>query len=81
MHVAVVFVCDGNCRGRVAQNQKFYEKTKSATLDYCSHVYLFNIFLLEKEKMSTNLDNIVCLIDNILDGSNYMLWSQNMEVF
>ena len=31
--------------------------------------------------MSTNLDNIVRPIDNILDGSNYMLWSQNMEVF
>jgi hypothetical protein len=31
--------------------------------------------------MSTNLDNIVHPIDNILDGSNYMLWSQNMEVF
>jgi hypothetical protein len=31
--------------------------------------------------MSTNLDNIVRPIDNILDGSNNMLWSQNMEFF
>ncbi|KAG2681682.1 hypothetical protein I3760_11G155800 [Carya illinoinensis] len=30
---------------------------------------------------SPNLDDIVRLIDNILDGSNYNMWAQNMEIF
>ena len=30
---------------------------------------------------SPNLDAIVHPIDNILDGSNYNMWAQNMEVF
>ena len=30
---------------------------------------------------ASNLDLIVRPIDHILDGSNYSMWSQNMEVF
>ena len=30
---------------------------------------------------ASNLDSIVRPIDQILDGSNYSMWSQNMEVF
>ena len=30
---------------------------------------------------ASNLDSIVRPIDQILDGSNYSLWFQNMEVF
>ena len=44
-------------------------------------IYLLFSLSPKKKKMSTNLDNLVRPIDNILDGSNYMLWSPNMEVF
>jgi hypothetical protein len=30
---------------------------------------------------TSNLDSIVRPIDVILDGSNYSIWAQNMEVF
>jgi hypothetical protein len=30
---------------------------------------------------ASNLDSIVCHIDVILDGSDYSMWAQNMEVF
>jgi hypothetical protein len=30
---------------------------------------------------ASNLDSIVHPIDVILDGSNYSMWAQNMEVF
>ena len=30
---------------------------------------------------ASNLNSIVRPIDHILDGSNYSMWSQNMEVF
>jgi hypothetical protein len=45
-------------------------------------IYLIFSFVKKNKKIkrSTNLDNVVCPIDNILDSSNYMLWSQNMEV-